>query len=496
MRAPAVVAILAVVAAGAGFAGYRLALQERRAVPEVAAKAAPAGERKVLYWYDPMSPQQKFDKPGKSPFMDMQLVPKYADEAAGEPGGKVSINPQVVQNLGVRTAEAKVGTLEPRLEAVGSVGWNERGVALVQTRSAGFVEKLYARTPLDPVAKGSPLVEIFFPEWAGAQEEYLLLRSQSSMDAKPLAAAARQRLLLLGMSAEDVAQVERQGKVMARFTLRSPISGVVAELSVREGMTVAAGAPLFRIVDLSSVWVTVEVPEAQAAWLVPGSRVEARVPAFPDHVFAGRVGAILPDVNTVTRTLRARVEVANPGARLKPGMFATLSLSSGRATQAVLVPSEALIRTGERSLVVLADGPGKFREQEVEAGIEMGGSTEIRKGLKAGDKVVLSGQFLIDSEASLRSGLSHMEAPAKAAPVLHKGHGFVTGVSAPDGYLELKHDPIASMKWGAMQMGFAVADRKILEGLKKGDEVEFEMRGLPNKDGDFVVERLTRKGKP
>ena len=399
----------------------------------------------------------------------------------------------MVQNLGIRTAQATTGTLEPKLEAVGSVGWNERGVVVVQARSAGFVEKLYARSPLDPVEKGAPLVEIFFPEWAGAQEEFLLLARQASPEARPLAQAARQRLVLLGMSADDIAQVEREGKVLARFTLRAPISGVIAELSVREGMTVMAGAALFRIIDLSSVWVSAEVPEAQAAWLVPGSRVEARVPAFPGQVFAGRVGAILPDVNAVTRTLRARIELANPGARLKPGMFATLMLSSGRATQAVLVPSEAVIRTGERSLVVLAEGEGKFRQQDVEVGIEMGGSTEIRKGLKAGDKVVLSGQFLIDSEASLKAGLSRMEAPAKASAVLHKGRGVVTGVSAADGYLELKHEPIASMKWGEMQMGFAVADKKLLEGVKKGDTVEFEMRGLPNKEGDFVVERLARQ---
>ena len=496
MKAPIIVAVVVAVGAGAGFGGYRYALHQRPTAAPASTVASPAGERKVLYWYDPMVPQQKFDKPGKSPFMDMQLVPKYADEGGDSAGSTVSISPQVVQNLGIRTAEAKMGALEPKLEAVGSVGWNERGVVLVQSRSAGFVEKLHARSPLDPVAKGAPLVEIFFPEWAGAQEEYLLLRRQSSPEAKPLADAARQRLALLGMGAEDITQVERDGKVLARFTLRSPISGVIAELNVREGMTVMAGAPLFRIVDLSSVWVSAEVPEAQAAWLVPGSRVEARVPAYPGEVFAGRVGAILPDVNAVTRTLRARIEVANPGAKLKPGMFATLMLSSGRAPQAVLVPSEAVIRTGERSLVVLAEGDGKFRQQDVEVGIEMGGSTEVRKGLKAGDKVVLSGQFLIDSEASLKSGLSRMEAPPKAGAVLHKGRGVVTGVSAPDGYLELKHEPIPSMQWGVMQMGFAVADKKLLEGVKAGDTVEFEMRGVPNKDGDFVVEKLARRAKP
>ncbi len=503
MRTSAIAGIVALVAAvGAlgAYGGYRYATHRAMAA---APTAAPAADRKVLYWYDPMVPQQKFDKPGKSPFMDMQLVAKYADEPAGGvvDEGKVTISPRVAQNLGVRTALATTGTLEARLEAVGSVAWNERSVAVVQARSGGFVEKLHARTPLDPVAKGAPLVDIFFPEWAGAQEEYLMLRRQGSAEAGPLAEAARQRLVLLGMGGDDIGQVERTGKVVARFTLRSPISGVIAELAVREGMTVMPGATLFRIVDLSTVWVNVEVPEAQAAMLVPGSQVEARVPAFPDHLFGGRVGAILPDVNAVTRTVRARIEVANPGARLKPGMFATLSLSSGRGKPMVLVPSEALIRTGERSLVILVEADGRFRQQEVEAGIESNGSSEIRKGLKPGDKVVLSGQFLLDSEANLRAGLSRMDSPAPApavqtAPALHKGTGVVTGVSAPDGYLELKHDPIASMKWPVMQMGFSVPDKKLLEGLKKGDLVEFEMRGLPNKDGDFVIDALKRKGGP
>lgn len=504
MKAPAVILSVVLAAAVAGTGGYYFAQRGMSAAPVTATgspgspPAAAADARKVLYWYDPMVPQQRFDKPGKSPFMDMQLVPKYADEGGADAGsaqseGKVTISAQVVQNLGLRTAEATLGSLEPRLEAVGSIAWNERAVVLVQSRSAGFVEKLYARAPLDPVAKGAPLVEIFFPEWAGAQEEYLLLRRQSSPEVRPLADAARQRLVLLGMSEADIGEVEREGKVRARFTLRSPISGVIAELGVREGMTVMAGAPLYRIVDLATVWANAEVPEAQAQWLVPGSRVEARVPAFPGQVFVGRVGAILPDVNTVTRTVRARIELANPGTHLKPGMFATLSLSTGRTRQAVLVPSEAVIHSGERSLVVLAESEGRFRRQEVDVGIESAGSTEIRKGLKPGDKVVLSAQFLIDSEASLKAGLSRIESPAPSAPVLHKARGVVTGVSAPDGYLELKHEPIPSMKWGEMQMGFAVADKKLLDGVKKGDAVEFEMRGLPNKEGDFVVERLTRR---
>jgi len=186
MTRAGIAALVVVVGAAAAFAGYRYAVS-RMEHPPAAAPAAGA-ERKVLYWYDPMQPQQKFDKPGKSPFMDMQLVPKYADEAAG--AGTVSISPQMVQNLGVRTAEAKTGAIEERFEAVGTVAFNERSVVQLQARAAGFVEKLHARAPLDPVKKGAPLVELLYPEWAGAQEEYLLLRNSGSSE---LAQAARQR---------------------------------------------------------------------------------------------------------------------------------------------------------------------------------------------------------------------------------------------------------------------------------------------------------------
>jgi Cu(I)/Ag(I) efflux system membrane fusion protein len=500
-------ALAAIVAAAYG--GYRYAMQSMTAAPAADHAAAPAaapaagqmqaaGDRRVLYWHDPMFPQQKFDKPGKSPFMNMQLVPVYADGGAQE--GGVAVSARMQQSLGIRTAEAVLGSLEPKMEAVGSVAWNERAVVLVQARSGGFVEKLHARAPLDTVAKGAPLVEILVPEWAGAQEEFLLLRRQESPEAKRLAEAARQRLLLLGMSEEEIRGVEDGATVKSRFTLRAPISGVIAELGVREGMTVMAGATLYRIVDLSTVWVNAEVPEAQASWLVPGAPVEARVPAFPETVFKGRVGAILPEVNAATRTLRARIELANPGARLKPGMFANLMLTAGRGREAVLVPSEAVIRTGERN-VVIALQDGRFAPLEVDVGREMEGKSEILKGLKAGTRVVASGQFLMDSEASLKGALSRLQgdlestaAPAPAAAT-HKGSGRVLSVDRAKGTIEIDHGPIPSLKWPAMQMGFAVADRKLLQGLAKGDTVEFEMRAASGKEGEYVLERL-RKAKP
>ncbi len=492
-RAGLYIGATVVVALAAAAGGYWLAMSRMPAMPaEASAPTGPDAGRQVLYWYDPMVPQQKFDKPGKSPFMDMQLVPKYADGGGDE--GTVSISPRVVQNLGIRTAEARPGSLAPKLTAVGSVEYNERSVVLVQPRANGFIEKLYVRAPLDPVRAGDPLVEILFPEWAAAQEEFLLLRRLATPDAEALRSAARQRLVLLGMSEEQIAAVEREGRAQPRVTLRAPVSGVIAELGAREGMTASMGMTLFKIAGLGTVWVVAEVPEVQAGMLVPGAAVEARVPAYPADAFAGRLSAILPEVNAATRTVRARVEVANPAGKLKPGMYATLTLSP-RAREGLLVPSEAVIRTGERSVVILADGSGKFRAVDVEVGMESGGDAEIRTGLKAGDRVVVSGQFLIDSEANLRTTLTRLEGAgeAQAAPPQdgrHRGSGRVTDLDLTKGRVELDHGPIPSMKWPSMKMGFAVEHVGEIAKLKKGDKVEFELLGRPNKDGDYVVTRI------
>jgi Cu(I)/Ag(I) efflux system membrane fusion protein len=494
---PAAAWTLAVAVAAAGVAGgywYGMSQGMKRVAPaaEPAAKAEPG--RKVLYWYDPMYPQSRFDKPGKSPFMDMQLVPKYADEAAGESG--VAINPRVAQNLGVRTAAVRTGMLERRVEAVGTVAWNERGVVVLQSRTGGFVEKLYARAPLDPVAKGAPLVELLVPEWTAAQEEYLALLKSELAGADALRAAARQRLVLLGMSEELIQAVERDRRAQPRFTLRAPIGGVIAALEVREGMTVMPGATLFRIVDLSSVWVNAEVPESVSAAVRPGTPVEARVAAWPDETFRGRVAAILPEISAETRTVRARIELANPGARLAPGMFASLAFAPPRARETLLVPSESVIRTGTRTVVIRADDKGMFRPVEVEAGGESGGDTEIVKGLAAGDRVVLSGQFLIDSEASLRAALTRMQPmePAggdpRAAGPAHAAEGVL--VASDDKSLLIKHGAIPSAGMGAMTMEFKSPKDGLPSGLKAGDPIRFEF--VITRDGEFQTTKVERAG--
>jgi len=430
--------VLGLAAAGligaGGFGLYRIGMNEGMKMAAPASGGADAANgKKILYWHDPMVPGQKFDKPGKSPFMDMQLVPVYADGNGDGDEGKVTISPRVQQNLGVRTAEVTRGALAPAVEAVGNVVYNERDVAVVQARSNGFVEKLHVRAPLDPVRKGQPLAELYVPEWVAAQEEYLSVRRMAGTRLEALLDGARQRMRLAGMSEEQIRLVESTGKVHPSLTVIAPLGGVVTELGAREGMTVMAGAPLFRINGLGTVWVNAEVRESQASEVRPGNLVEARTPALPGTVFKGRVSAILPEVNPATRTFKARVELANPGGRLVPGMFATVNFTPMARKEALLVPTEAVIQTGKRSVVIVEQDVGKFVPVDVEIGIEANGRTEIRKGLEAGQKVVVSGQFLIDSEASLKATTTRMgDAPemdsGKSAGATHRGEGKIESI--------------------------------------------------------------------
>ena len=474
--------------------GYWFAAHRMMATPGMTAETSPTSgttaDKKPLYYYDPMYPQQKFDKPGKSPFMDMMLVPVYGDD--GGDTGSVKISSRVVQNLGIRTGEVTQGSLDKKVQVVGAVAYDERAVAVVQARVNGFIEKLYVRAPLDAVAKGQPLAEILAPDWVAAQEEYLALnKSPQANDA--LRQAARQRLILLGMSESTVAAITADGKTRPRITLVAPIVGVVGELTVREGMTVMPGAMLFRINGLSTVWINADVPETQAAWLKPGSTIEATVPAYPGEVYKGRVAALLPDVNAATRTLKARIEVTNPNGRLAPGMFATVAVASSPKQEVLLVPTEAVIQTGKRTVVIAADsgqnGKQQFAPIDVEIGAEVNGMTEIKTGLQKGMKVVVSGQFLIDSEASLKAtGTRMSDAPAMAGE-MHKGEGRIEKIG-PDS-VTLSHGPIESMKWGAMTMDFKLPKGAMPAGVAAGTMVDFEFAA--RKNGNFEITRITPK---
>ena len=365
-------------------------------------------DKQVLYWYDPMSPDKHFDKPGKSPFMDMQLVPRYANAGGASPG-TINVDARAVQNLGVRIVSAERGVLNSSVVATGSVAFDERAVTILQARVAGIVERLDVRAPLTAVKQGQALLTLLAPDWTAAQEEYLSLRRSAAPGLDDLLAASRQRLLLLGMNEAQIRAIEHGGKAQSRFTVTAPRAGVIGELSAREGASVVAGSPLMRINGLDTVWINAAIPEAQIARVAPSSPVEAMVPAFPGERFSGQVEALLADVDAATRTQTARIALRNPGYRLVPGMYARIEIASANAIASVLLPTDAVIATGTRNVVIVADGQGRFRAQEVRVGDEADGKTQILDGIGEGERVVLSGQFLIDSEASLSGALTRLQ---------------------------------------------------------------------------------------
>ena len=454
-----------------------------------ASTGAPAQEagRKVLYWYDPMVPSQHFDKPGKSPFMDMQLVPKYADEGPG--AGGVQIDPAKVQNLGVRTATVERGTLPSGVTATGVIDFNERDVAVVQAKAAGFVQRVYGRAPGDVVGVGAPLADLLIPEWAGAQGEFLAVRRTGD---PALIQAARQRLQLLGMPAATIDAVARSGRVRNVVTVTTPTGGAIKTLAVRNGMTVAAGQTLAEVNGLGQVWLNAAVPEAQAGQVRLGEAVTASLAAYPGETFNGRVTAILPQAQADSRTLTVRVELPNPRGRLRPGMFATVRFG-GLPQPALLVPSEAVIRTGKRTLVMLARPGGHYAPAEIRAGREADGKTEVLAGLSEGERVVASGQFLLDSEATL-SGVKARPVTAgapKAAmtAALHESVGRVEQLAGDR--ITLSHEPVPAIQWPAMTMTFRLADPALARGLRPGQQVRFAFEQTA---GGPVVRRISPAG--
>ena len=483
----------------AGTAGTWLALQRS------AAPASASGEKAVLYWYDPMAPDQHFDKPGKSPFMDMQLVPKYAGGAAGDGDGVVSIDPREVQNLGVRTAKAERATLAASVRATGSVAFDERAVVVVQARVGGIVDHLDVRAPLTQVKRGQPLLTLLAPDWTAAQEEYLSLRRSRAPGLELLRAAARQRLLLLGMSETQIRAIEHSGSAQTRIVVTAPRNGVIGELAVREGASVMPGTPLMRINGLDDVWINAAIPEAQVARVSMTAPVAVEFQAFPGRRFSGRIDALLPDIDAATRTQTARIVVDNQQQGLAPGMFARVEIPARAASVAdVLVPTEAVIATGTRNVVVVEERSGRFRAQEVRIGDEAEGRTQILDGINEGETVVLSGQFLIDSEASLSGTLARLtggeakraqrQTVTAAEPAsgvspqpLQRAQGTVSRINGE--HWTIATDANDALQMGAMAMTFVVSQHVAKDSIRPGQRVGFSF--FRNPEGEFQIEEIS-----
>jgi Cu(I)/Ag(I) efflux system membrane fusion protein len=370
-----------------------------------------------------MHPEVRKDAPGNCPICGMQLIekregPAVPAAAAATPGsGVVQIDPRMAQNLGVRTAAVTRGAFSHSFDAVGAVEVDERLIFAVESRAEGWVEQLNVRAVGDPVRKGQVIAGVYSPELYSAQEELVL--AGRSGDAG-LIAATRQRLLLLGASAGQIAQVLDSGQAQRQTRIVAPSSGVVTELNVREGQKVMPGMPLVRVTDLSRVWITVEVPESLSSWVQRKGRADARLGALPGRSFEGRVDYVYPGLDTATRTVRARLVFDNRDGALKPGMYANVAILAGTQQDALQVPTEAVIRTGKRTVVIVAEGEGRFRPAEVTLGPEHEGTIVVLAGLEEGQQVVTSGQFLIDSEASLRGLYQRLE--GEAPQVDHSGH--------------------------------------------------------------------------
>lgn len=359
-------------------------------------------DKEILYWVAPMDPNYRRDKPGKSP-MGMDLIPFYATDS--ESGSSVSISPSVVQNLGVRTRAAERATLWRGIDTVGYVDYDESKVSHIHLRTEGWIEKLAIESEGDRVKKGDFLFDVYSPKLVNAQEELVTALSSGN---KGLIQASRERLSALGISEAQIRQLEKTRKVKQRISIYAPQDGVVSDLPVREGMFVQPSMKVMTLGDLSSIWILAEVFERQAAWVALGQSAEVTLSYLPGEIWQGKVEYIYPDLDPVTRTLKVRLRFDNPGESLKPNMYANVKIYGGPKHDVIVIPLEGLIRTGRNQRVIIDLGEGRFAAQQVLAGIESGDYVEIIKGVEQGDRIVVSGQFLIDSEASMRGSLMRM----------------------------------------------------------------------------------------
>ncbi|WP_076593527.1 efflux RND transporter periplasmic adaptor subunit [Herminiimonas arsenitoxidans] len=481
---------IGLVLAGAGlvFGGYWFGTQkimnDASTSGATTGKIDPKTGRKVLYWHDPMVPGNKFDKPGKSPFMDMQLVPVYADEASEDGGVKVS--PTLQQNLGIRFATVRREEVRDAFEVVGTTQFDESASEVVQSRVTGYIDKLYARSPQQRIKRGEAIASIFVPDWIAPQEEYLALKRGGNAE---LAAAARQRMRAMSIPDGLINQADRTGQSQKHFTLTSPVDGVITELSVRDGAMVAPGMTIAKVAGLNKVWLVAEVPETLSNTVRSGMTVEATFSGDANRKYSGKVREILPGISTATRTLQARLELDNRDGSLTPGMLMRVRLDAEKPVSRLLVPSEAVIASGKQSIVLVAGENNSMQPVVVTTGRDTGNDTEILSGLSEGQKVVASGQFLIDSEASLKSVLpkfsGNNQTMQPAASAVHRGIGTVEKVTPKA--LTLSHKPIAELEWGAMTMDFNKSRPDAFGEIKAGQEVEFSFK--ENDDG-YLLESV------
>jgi RND family efflux transporter MFP subunit len=527
------IVLLGAVAAGGYWLGARTQPPaSETAVAGAASAPAPAPKlRKLLFYRNPMGLADTSPTPKKDP-MGMDYIPVYEGEDESAPGteggspNQVRISTEKIQKLGVRTEAAAMRSLGKTVRAAGRIEPDERRVFAVTAKFEGYVERLHVNATGQPVSKGQPLFEAYSPELVSAQREYAIAMQglESMKDAgneaqagmRQLADSSLARLRNWDLSPSQVSELMKSGQPQRTISFPSPVSGIVSEKKALQGMRFMPGEMLYQVTDLSSVWVIADLSEQDIGLVRSGAKARVTTTAYPNEAFEGRITYIYPTLKAETRSIPVRVEMANPGGKLKPAMFAQVELSVGGKTAVLTVPDSALIDSGTRRIVLVQVQEGRFEPREVETGARSESYVEIRKGISDGEQVVVAANFLIDAESNLRAavgglgghaghgspakgadaaasgasptGTAASPAPAPAA-VGHKAEGTVDSVDLKAGTLMLKHGPVPALKWPAMTMEFKAANASLLGALKPGQPVRFEF--VERQPGEYVVTSIT-----
>jgi len=473
-----------------------------------APKAAPAPARKLLYYRNPMGLPDTSPTPKKDP-MGMDYIAVYeGEEPAAGSGNEIKIGTEKVQKLGVRTEPVTLRALQRTVKAAGRVEVDERRVYSVSPKFEGWVERLHVNATGQPVAKGQPLFEVYSPELVSAQREYsIALEASAALKGagddpragmKRLAESSLARLKNWDISEEQIRALETSGESRRTLTFRSPVSGIVMEKKALQGMRFMPGESLFQVADLSSLWVIAEVFEQDIALVQAGSRARVRIGAYPGQAFDGLVTYLYPTLKPETRTVPIRIEIANPGGRLKPAMFAEVELAAGGKEKVLTIPTSAVIDSGARRIVLVQRGEGRFEPRPVTLGGRSETHVQVLEGLGEGEQVVVAANFLIDAESNLKAaiggfGLSAQGDGTRASgtggsAVGHRAEGRVESLDAAQGTVAIEHGPVESLKWPGMNMEFKVANPSLLAGLAPGKRVAFEF--VERSPGEWVITKI------
>ncbi len=460
------------------------------------APAAKSSERTPLYWVAPMDPNYTRDKPGKSP-MGMDLIPVYDDGGSGSDTGPgtIKISPEVINNLGVRTALVARKPLHTEIKTVGYVQYDEDQLVLIHPRVEGWIEKLYVKAAGDPVKKDQPLYEIYSPALVNAQEELVIALGRNNAR---LIQAAEDRLKALRLPMNTIRDLKKTKKVTQTITIYAPKDGVVDNLNIREGFYVKPGTTLMSIGTLDQIWVEAEVFERQAFQVSVGLPVTMSLDYLPGKTWVGKVDYIYPALNAKTRTLKVRLRFDNENDELKPNMFAQVIIHAESSVDSLLIPKEAVIRSGSFDRVVLALGEGRFKSVKVKIGRFDVQSAEILSGLEAGENIVVSAQFLLDSESSKTSDFKRMNAKSDEETAQSQTQtqaqtpvwveATINSLMAGHRMINVSHEAIEEWQWPKMTMDFIVAEQVAFSDLKAGMTLHIEI--TKDKDGQYLVSNV------